>query len=158
MTTDSFAEFLAKQEFDRAETKRLGAAIAELQRDVVGIHETRHATQQKLAEVVGEIRVEHGTLEKQVSELVVSMQELVLVMKGSYGGQGLVSRVSSLEVAVSTMSKVRDDVCSAHIAEVDARIEKLETLVTEAQGMQRLIKWGAALIASAVAIKAFFVK
>jgi hypothetical protein len=136
MTTDTFADFLAKQEFDRAETRRLSTAVETLSRDVAAIHASRHATQENLATVIDEMRIEHGSLEVQVSKLVESMRELVIAMEGSYGSKGIVSRIESVEL----------------------RTAALETMVNEGAGMRRLLGWGAAIVGTAVAVKALFAK
>jgi hypothetical protein len=136
MTTDTFADFLAKQEFDRAETRRLSTAVETLSRDVAAIHASRHATQENLATVIDEMRIEHGSLEVQVSKLVESMRELVIAMEGSYGSKGIVSRIESVEL----------------------RTAALETMVNEGAGMRRLLGWGAAIVGAVVAVKALFAK
>ena len=64
------------------------------------------------------------------------MRELVIAMEGSYGSTGLVARV----------------------ADAEKRIGVCEKLVTEGQGMRRLLGWGAAIVAAAVALKALFFK
>lgn len=137
MTTDEFIAFCKTQQAHDAEARSdMNRKIERLADDVASIHSSRHAAQENLANVVNEMRIEHNTLEKQVASLVVAMQELVIAMKGSYGGQGLVAQVNALA----------------------AKIESMDTAHKEARGMSRLIGWGGGLLGAAAAIKGFLVK
>jgi predicted translin family RNA/ssDNA-binding protein len=133
MKTAEFEEVMQRQDFDRAETKRLSEAIARLSEDVATIHSSRHSAQENLARVVNEMRLDHNTLEKQVASLTNSIQELVIAMKGAYGGQGMVAQLEKLAI----------------------RIESMEATRHEGQGMTRLLGWAAAGLSVFAVIKSF---
>lgn len=137
MTTEAFIEFCQQQQRRHdAEQDKLTRQVARLSEDVASIHASRHAAQENLAQVVNEMRLDHNTLEKQVASLTNSIQELVIAMKGAYGGQGLVAQVNALATRVGEIEAARD----------------------EGKGMARLIGWGGGLLGAAAAIKSFLVE
>ena len=138
MTTQEFIEFCEEQktrnESERKARDALAKTVGILVEDVASIHNSRHATQGKLAEIVDEMRNDHYALEDQVTLLANSIQELVSALKGAFGGPGLVSQVAELTKQVAAIDSARD----------------------QGRGMARLVGWGAGLIAVAATIKGFF--
>lgn len=137
MTTEDFIQFCEQQRTrnsaDREEHESLSGMIKRLAQDVASIHDSRHATQENLAKVVNDMRLDHMTLEDQVASLAASIQSLVIALQGAYGGAGLVSQVAGLKSEIA-----------------DLRLD-YAAMCNEGKGMKRLLGWGAALIGVAAA-------
>ena len=137
MTTEDFIQFCEQQKSrnsaDREEHESLSGLVKKLAQDVASIHDSRHATQENLAKVVNDMRLDHMTLEDQVASLAASIQSLVIALQGAYGGAGLITQVAGLK---SELADIKLD---------------FESIRSEGKGMARLIGWGAAAIGVAAA-------
>lgn len=97
MTTEEFVSFCKEQQRE----------IDALRLDLHRIHESRHAAQEGISSVISEMRVDHNDLQKTVALLADSIKELIIAMKGSYGGQGLVTLVSDLKERTASLEDSR---------------------------------------------------
>ena len=145
MDSTNFAKFCEEQVVlnanDREARKALTERLSRLSKDVAQIHESRHATQEKVAMVVDDMRCDHNTLESQVTVMANSMQTLVVALQGAYGGPGLVTRVS----------EIKTDVANIELEFVKMRLD-FEATRSEGRGMLRLIGWGGALIGTTATV------